>query len=156
MNFRVSFAAHPSFLASLPSLPYLPSLHLPPSPTFLPLPPSLPPLPDLPYLTSLPSLPFLPFLSSFPLPPASAPLHSFCEELTIVRVEIKEDNGTSNITTADSDGLVLSMTTTVGLGFGSHIIVPGYGFVLNDSMDDFSVVGRANGTGYEPSPANYG
>jgi hypothetical protein len=72
------------------------------------------------------------------------------------RVEIKEDNGTSNITTADADGLVLSMTTTIGLAFGSRIIVPGYGFVLNDSMDDFSIAGRPNGTGYEPSPPNYG
>ena len=71
-------------------------------------------------------------------------------------VEIKEDHGTSNITVADEDGLVISITTTVGLGFGSHVIVPGYGIVLNDSMDDFSVEGRPNGTGYEPQKANYG
>jgi gamma-glutamyltranspeptidase/glutathione hydrolase len=71
-------------------------------------------------------------------------------------VEIKEDNGTSNITTADADGLVISVTTTIGLNFGSHIMVPGYGFILNDSMDDFSVEGRPNGTGYEPSKPNFG
>ncbi|WVQ97324.1 gamma-glutamyltransferase [Kwoniella sp. CBS 9459] len=71
------------------------------------------------------------------------------------KVEIVEDHGTSNITAADSDGLVISITTTVGLGWGSRIIVPGYGFVLNDSMDDFSVEGRPNGTGYEPQVANY-
>ncbi|WVF70603.1 gamma-glutamyltransferase [Kwoniella sp. CBS 6097] len=71
------------------------------------------------------------------------------------KVEIVEDHGTSNITAADSDGLVISITTTVGLGWGSRIIVPGYGFVLNDSMDDFSVEGRPNGTGYEPQMANY-
>lgn len=35
-------------------------------------------------------------------------------------------------------------------------MVPGFGFILNDSMDDFSVKGRPNATGYEPSPANYG
>jgi len=35
-------------------------------------------------------------------------------------------------------------------------MVPGYGFVLNDTMDDFSVDGRANGTGYEPQKANLG
>ncbi len=71
-------------------------------------------------------------------------------------VEIKEDNGTSNITCADEDGLVISITTTIGLNFGSQIMVPEYGFILNDSMDDFSVEGRPNGTGYEPSPANFG
>jgi gamma-glutamyltranspeptidase/glutathione hydrolase len=73
-----------------------------------------------------------------------------------MRVEIKNDNGTSNITVADADGLVISITTTVGLVFGSQIMDPSSGIVLNDSMDDFSVEGRANGTGYEPSPANYG
>jgi gamma-glutamyltranspeptidase/glutathione hydrolase len=71
------------------------------------------------------------------------------------RVEIKYDNGTSNITTADSTGLVVSITTTVGLNWGSRIMVPGYGFVLNDSMDDGSVEGRPNGTGYEPTKANF-
>lgn len=34
-------------------------------------------------------------------------------------------------------------------------MVPGYGFVLNDSMDDGSVEGRPNETGYEPTKANY-
>lgn len=71
-------------------------------------------------------------------------------------MEIKEDGGTSHIVAADSDGMVVSITTTVGLNFGSHIMVPGYGFVLNDSMDDFSVEGTSNASGYEPSPANYG
>lgn len=35
-------------------------------------------------------------------------------------------------------------------------MVPGYGFVLNGSMDDFSVEGRSNGFGYEPQVTNYG
>ncbi|WWD17920.1 gamma-glutamyltransferase [Kwoniella shandongensis] len=71
------------------------------------------------------------------------------------KVEIVNDNGTSNITVADSEGLVISITTTVGLPWGSHIMVPGLGLVLNDSMDDFSVEGRPNATGYEPQVANY-
>lgn len=71
-------------------------------------------------------------------------------------MEIKDDAGTSNITAADETGLVVSITTTVGLNFGSKIIVPEYGFVLNNSMDDFSVKGQKNATGYEPSEANYG
>ena len=68
----------------------------------------------------------------------------------------RNDGGTSNITAVDDSGLVVSITTTIGLNWGSRIMVPGYGFILNDSMDDFSVAGRPNATGYEPSPANYG
>ncbi|WWC66244.1 gamma-glutamyltransferase [Kwoniella pini CBS 10737] len=71
------------------------------------------------------------------------------------KVEIVNDNGTSNITVADSNGMVISITTTVGLGWGSRIMVPNFGFILNDSMDDFSIKGRPNGTGYEPQIANY-
>jgi gamma-glutamyltranspeptidase len=66
------------------------------------------------------------------------------------------DHGTSNITTADSSGLMCSITTTVGLPWGSGIIVPKWGLVLNDTMDDFSIEGRPNGFGYEPSPTNLG
>lgn len=64
------------------------------------------------------------------------------------------DHGTSNITAADSDGLTVSITTTVGMSFGSRVITE-HGFVLNDTMDDFSVDGRPNYTGYEPSIANF-
>lgn len=49
-----------------------------------------------------------------------------------------------------------TVTTTVGLPWGSGIMVPEYGFVLNDSMDDFSIEGMPNGFGYEPTPANFG
>jgi len=33
-------------------------------------------------------------------------------------------------------------------------MVPKWGLVLNDTMDDFSIEGRPNGFGYEPSPTN--
>jgi gamma-glutamyltranspeptidase/glutathione hydrolase len=66
------------------------------------------------------------------------------------------DHGTSNITATDSSGLMCSVTTTVGLPWGSGIMVPKWGLVLNDSMDDFSIEGRPNGFGYEPSPTNLG
>lgn len=71
-------------------------------------------------------------------------------------MDIKYDNGTSNITTADSSGLVVSLTTTVGMNWGSRIMVPGGGYVLNNSMDDASVAGQPNaGSGYEPTAANF-
>lgn len=76
--------------------------------------------------------------------------------LSTHRIALEFDNGTSNITATDSSGLTISITTTVGLGWGSRIMVPGYGFVLNGSMDDFSVEGRPNGFGYEPQVTNYG
>ncbi|EIW71538.1 hypothetical protein TREMEDRAFT_67823 [Tremella mesenterica DSM 1558] len=68
-------------------------------------------------------------------------------------VEIKNDHGTSHIITADSTGLIVSLTTTIGHVFGSRVVAAG--MVLNDSMDDFSVEGRVNSSGYTPSPANY-
>lgn len=68
--------------------------------------------------------------------------------------EGSEDHGTSNITTADGE-YVVSITTTVGLVWASRIMVPGHGIVLNDSMDDFSVRGKANVWGYAPAQANF-
>ncbi|KIY53901.1 gamma-glutamyltranspeptidase [Fistulina hepatica ATCC 64428] len=70
-------------------------------------------------------------------------------------LEIKTDHGTSHIIAADDDGLVISMTTTITLYWGSRIVVPSSGIVLNDSMADFSVQGQPNFFGYLPTPANY-
>lgn len=39
--------------------------------------------------------------------------------------------------------------------FGSKIISPSTGIVLNDEMDDFSTPGITNQFGLEASPANY-
>ncbi|ORY26756.1 nucleophile aminohydrolase [Naematelia encephala] len=69
--------------------------------------------------------------------------------------DVGNDHGTSNITVADSDGLVISITTSVGLNFGSRIMVPESGIVLNSEIDDFSIEGRSNSVGYEASPANF-
>jgi len=66
------------------------------------------------------------------------------------------DNGTSHISAADENGVVCSITTTIGQIFASRIMVPGTGVMLNDSMDDFSVEGKSNHFGYAPSVANYG
>ena len=89
-----------------------------------------------------------------PLQSGAVPSLSLAVRRTDARADIKDCHGTSNVTVADSDGLVISITTTVGLSFGSRIITR-HGIVLNDSMDDFSVEGKPNWMGYEPSPANY-
>ena len=45
---------------------------------------------------------------------------------------------TTHIAAVDSDGYWVAITATVNTGFGSKVIVPGTGVVLNDEMDDFS------------------
>ena len=45
---------------------------------------------------------------------------------------------TTHIAAADKDGNWVAITTTVNTSFGSKIIVPGTGVILNNQMDDFS------------------
>lgn len=46
---------------------------------------------------------------------------------------------TTHIAAADADGNWVAITATVNTTFGSKVIVPGTGIVLNDEMDDFSI-----------------
>ncbi|KAI1101388.1 gamma-glutamyltranspeptidase [Jackrogersella minutella] len=71
------------------------------------------------------------------------------------RVFAPEDHGTSHVSAADACGYAVSSTTTVNLLFGSGLMVPETGVVLNDEMNDFSIPGVRNEFGYAPSPANY-
>jgi gamma-glutamyltranspeptidase/glutathione hydrolase len=48
------------------------------------------------------------------------------------------DHGTSHLCVADGEGNVVALTTTVNLHFGSKILDPKSGVILNDEMDDFS------------------
>lgn len=45
---------------------------------------------------------------------------------------------TTHITAVDTSGYWVAITATVNTGFGSKVIVPGTGIILNDEMDDFS------------------
>jgi gamma-glutamyltranspeptidase/glutathione hydrolase len=45
---------------------------------------------------------------------------------------------TTHITAADSEGYWVAITATVNTSFGSKVIVPGTGIILNNEMDDFS------------------
>ena len=45
-----------------------------------------------------------------------------------------QSHGTSHVVTADSSGMATSLTTTVNLFFGSRIMVPETGVVMNDQM----------------------
>lgn len=54
-----------------------------------------------------------------------------------------DDAGTTHLSVMDSAGNAISITQTVNTLFGSGITVPGTGIVLNNEMDDFSVLAGA-------------
>ncbi|KAM0492177.1 hypothetical protein ACHAPB_008911 [Verticillium nonalfalfae] len=70
-------------------------------------------------------------------------------------LESLETPGTSHIVSADSSGLAVSMTTTINLLFGSQVMIPETGIIMNNEMNDFSIPNITNAFGYIPSPANF-
>jgi gamma-glutamyltranspeptidase/glutathione hydrolase len=55
---------------------------------------------------------------------------------------------TTHYSVVDADGNAVSTTTTLNLGYGSGVYVPGAGFFLNDEMDDLATApGRPNAFG---------
>src|ERR1700753_2580604 len=69
--------------------------------------------------------------------------------------EILDTPGTSAVVVSDASGMAISLTTTINLLFGSKVIVPETGVIMNDEMNDFSIPGQKNAFGYLPSPSNY-
>ncbi|GLB37095.1 putative gamma-glutamyltranspeptidase [Lyophyllum shimeji] len=69
--------------------------------------------------------------------------------------DTKPDHGTSHTSVLDRDGMAVAVTSTVNLVFGSRVLDPETGIILNDEMDDFSIPGVPNGFGLWPSPYNY-
>lgn len=68
---------------------------------------------------------------------------------------IPESHGTSHIVTADASGMTITLTSTVNLLFGSQLVVPETGVIMNNEMNDFSIPGVSNEFGFVPSPINY-
>ncbi len=59
-----------------------------------------------------------------------------------------ERGETSHLSVVDRDGNAVALTTTVNFYFGSCLVVPGTGLLLNDEMDDFDrAPGVANAYG---------
>lgn len=82
-------------------------------------------------------------------PQHTQPLKSYGRGLTA------DDGGTSHFSIIDANGNAVACTETINLVFGSLVVEPEYGIVLNDQMDDFSAQpGRANAFGLIQSEAN--
>ena len=61
-----------------------------------------------------------------------------------------ESGHTTHFAVVDKWGNVVSYTTTIEAGWGTGIMVPGYGFLLNNELTDFNMVPTAN-----PDPDNF-
>uniref|UniRef100_A0A0E0PA17 Glutathione hydrolase n=1 Tax=Oryza rufipogon TaxID=4529 RepID=A0A0E0PA17_ORYRU len=71
------------------------------------------------------------------------------------RWNILQDHGTSHLSIVDSERNAVSMTTTVNAYFGSLILSPSTGILLNNEMDDFSMPANTSANSPPPAPANF-
>ena len=70
---------------------------------------------------------------------------------TLLAAASDPDRGhTTHFSVVDRWGNVVSYTTTIEAGWGTGIMVPGYGFLLNNELTDFNFTPQAN-----PDPANF-
>ncbi len=65
------------------------------------------------------------------------------------------DSGTTHLSILDSDGMAVAITSTINTEYGSKVVSPSTGILLNNQMDDFSIPGSANYFHLSPSPLNY-
>ena len=73
----------------------------------------------------------------------------------IVTVEAAESNETTHFSVLDRNGLAVTSTYTLEGGYGSHVVVKGTGFLLNNEMGDFNrKPGETNLTGDIGTPPN--
>jgi gamma-glutamyltranspeptidase/glutathione hydrolase len=71
------------------------------------------------------------------------------------QVREQREHGTSHISVVDEDGNAVALTTTVNYLWGSTVVPPGTGVVMNDQMDDFDIApGVANVYGLMGTEAN--
>jgi gamma-glutamyltranspeptidase/glutathione hydrolase len=65
------------------------------------------------------------------------------------------DSGTTHFSIIDADGNAVACTETVNTEYGSWIVEPTFGILLNNEMDDFAAVpGQPNAFGLIQSSAN--
>ncbi|KAI9475132.1 hypothetical protein LPJ78_000373 [Coemansia sp. RSA 989] len=68
--------------------------------------------------------------------------------------DVLNNHGTTHLSILDKDEMAVALTSTVNLEFGSRIMDPSTGIILNDEMDDFSTTNETNSFGLRPSPNN--
>jgi len=73
----------------------------------------------------------------------------------VVTVPTAEPDETTHFSVIDRNGLAVTSTYTLEGGYGSHVVVKGTGFLLNNEMGDFNrKPGETNLTGDIGTPAN--
>ncbi|SBO41752.1 gamma-glutamyltransferase [Cyanobium sp. NIES-981] len=71
------------------------------------------------------------------------------------RPPLPESEDTIHLSTADRQGGMVALTTTLNFPFGNGIAVPGAGFLLNNEMDDFTAqLGSPNAFGLVQGATN--
>jgi gamma-glutamyltranspeptidase/glutathione hydrolase len=72
-----------------------------------------------------------------------------------VKAAPSEKGGTAHTSAIDAHGTAVALTSTINTPFGSMVVVPGTGIVLNNEMDDFSAApGTPNVYGLVGTTAN--
>ncbi|WP_083233437.1 gamma-glutamyltransferase [Planctopirus hydrillae] len=65
------------------------------------------------------------------------------------------DAGTSHLSVIDREGNAVACTETINLTYGSYVVLPESGIILNNEMDDFAAVpGKPNAFGLLQSASN--
>lgn len=83
------------------------------------------------------------------------PAESYGSRLPSAGAQELRDAGTSHLSAVDSFGNAVACTETINLEFGSMLVVKGYGFVLNNQMDDFTTrPGKPNAFGLRQDERN--
>lgn len=83
------------------------------------------------------------------------PAHTLPLDAYGMAAQLPEDAGTQHISVIDTDGGSCALTTTINTTFGSGVVVPGYGLILNNEMDDFAAkAGVPNAYGLVGHAAN--
>jgi gamma-glutamyltranspeptidase/glutathione hydrolase len=82
-------------------------------------------------------------------------MHADLEVGPWTKTPAKESDATTHLSVIDRKGNAVSLTTTLNATFGSGILVPGAGFLLNDEIDDFAMApGKPNLYGLVGGAAN--
>lgn len=71
-------------------------------------------------------------------------------KLAFMTLPDEEGRNTTHFSIVDSDGNIVTCTTTIESGWGTGLMVPGYGFMLNNELTDFNST-----PAYNSDPGNF-